>query len=89
MKHKREFLYPLAELSGVRGLPENFWLMDANGAFLARVFFDCLLIFPKIVCKFCLQISDRRYKHDSGGGDFALSVQDHKKSKREFFILPQ
>ena len=25
---KREFLYPLAEFSGVKGLPENFWLMN-------------------------------------------------------------
>ena len=40
------------------------------------------MINPKIVCNFCLQISDRRYKHDSGG-NFALSVEDHIKSKRD------
>ena len=70
---------------GGSGSPRVFLINGCKWCILSPGFFsDCLLTFPKIVCNFCLQISDRRYKHDSGG-NFALSVEDHIKSKREFF----
>ena len=45
---------------GPGGLPrENFWKMDANGAFWAHFFAEFVSVFfPKIVCNFCLQSSD-------------------------------
>ena len=64
---------------GPGGLPrENFWKMDANGAFLAHFFAEFVSIFSqKIVCNFCLQSSD-----DAQRENVYLSCRGSYKAKK-------